>query len=469
MIWDEELRNSLSQNSDITFRPVVINGILTTLVYVAGLVDDSYVQEKIIPRLFHDGSYDTFDAYDQNQFDEAIEALLYGSVLIVPETSRYAYQANGNGGEERQVQEPTSENTIRGPRDGFVESMSTNLALIRKRYPNRHLQVRISKKGARTKTKVALVYVDDIVDPELLQEVRQRMDSMDIDEVLDSGAVEQWIEDSWYSPFPQVQYTEQPARVAASIAEGRIAIVVDGTPAVLLVPVTFSMLFQAMDDYSERWMVGSAIRFIRLVAAIIALMLPALYIALLSFHPGMVPTKLTLSIAAGRADVPFPSLVEAILMEATLEMLREAGLRLPRFIGQTIGIVGGLVIGQAAVEAGIVSPAMVVVVALTAICSFLIPAYNGAIAIRLLRFPLMLLSGTLGLLGLILGLMAITAHLVSLKSFGINYFSPFAPYHIRDWKDTMIRAPLTHLKTRPAVLHTLDPKRINNKKRKKGW
>ncbi|MFE5320019.1 spore germination protein [Paenibacillus sp. NPDC056579] len=469
MIWVEELRKHLSQNSDMTFRPIIVNGSIMTLVYIAGLVEDSYVQEKIIPKLFHDESFDTFEAFDKTQLDEAIEALFYGFILVVSETSSFAYQVNGQGMQGRSIQEPSSENTVRGPRDGFVESISTNLSLIRRRYPSRHLQVRISKKGTRTQTKVALIYIDDIVNPELLQEVQRRLDTMDVDEVLDSGTVEQWIEDSWYSPFPQAQYTEQPARVVAALSEGRMAIVVDGTPIVLLVPVTFSMLFQAMDDYSERWMVGSAIRLIRFIAGFIALMLPSLYIALLSFHPGMVPTGLTLSIAAGRADVPFPSIMEAIMMEATLEMLREAGLRLPRFIGQTIGIVGGLVIGQSAVEAGIVSPAMVVVVALTAICSFLLPAYNAAIAIRLLRFPLMFLSGTLGLLGLILGLMAIAAHLVSLKSFGINYFSPFAPYHIRDWKDTAIRAPLPLLKTRPAVLQTLDGKRANNTKRKKGW
>jgi spore germination protein len=216
-------------------------------------------------------------------------------------------------------------------------------------------------------------------------------------------------------------------------------------------------------------MIGTSIRLIRVVGAFIALILPSLYIALISYHPGMIPTQLALSISATRAEVPFPALIEAVFMEATLEMLREAGLRLPKVMGQTIGIVGGLVIGQSAVEAGIVSPVLVIVVAITAISSFLVPAYNGAIALRLLRFPLMILSGSLGLFGLILGLMAVLAHLVSLKSFGINYFAPITPYRFSDWKDLLVRAPLVYQKNRPEILHPLDQKRMNTQKRKKGW
>ncbi len=183
----------------------------------------------------------------------------------------------------------------------------------------------------------------------------------------------------------------------------------------------------------------------------------------------MIPTQLALTISAARAEVPFPSFLEAVFMEATLEMLREAGLRLPKIMGQTIGIVGGLVIGQSAVEAGIVSPVLVIVVAITAISSFLVPAYNGAIALRLLRFPLMLLAGSLGLFGLILGILAILAHLVSLKSFGINYFSPLVPYRPSDWKDMFVRAPLPYLRDRPEILHPQDKKRMDLHKRKKGW
>ncbi|UQZ80949.1 Spore germination protein A1 [Paenibacillus konkukensis] len=342
MKWEVKLRNRLAQNSDVNFRSMVANNETLVIVYIAGLVDDGYVQEQIIPSLFHEATFNTLPSYRFEQLEEAIEAIFYGNALVITQRNELAYTLPGKGLEKRSIEEPSSENTVRGPRDGFVESIATNLSLIRRRYPDISLQVRISKIGTRTKTQVALVYIDGVVNPDILEEVKQRVDSIQIDEVLDSGTIEQWIEDSWYSPFPQVQYTEQPARAVSALSEGRIAIVVDGTPIVLLVPVTFAMLFQAMDDYSERWMVGTAIRFIRMVAAVIALVLPSLYIALLSYHPGMVPTQLTLSIAATRAEVPFPTIVEALLMETTLEMLREAGLRLPRFIGQTIGIVGAL-------------------------------------------------------------------------------------------------------------------------------
>ncbi|MBY0055119.1 spore germination protein [Brevibacillus agri] len=287
---------------------------------------------------------------------EAIEAVLYGNVAIYSRADQKWYRASGTGMEQRSVQELENESTLRGPRDAFVESLSTNLSLVRRRYPDPELKVDIRQIGRRTKTKVALLYINGIVNPVILDEVKTRLSTMEIDGVLDSGTVEQWIEDSWYTPFPQMQYSENPARVLHMLLEGRIAIMVDGTPFVLIVPVTFSMLFQVPDDYYERWMIGSAIRLVRIFGASIALILPSLYIALISYHPGMIPTQLALTISSARAEVPFPSLMEAFFMEVTLEMLREAGLRLPKIMGQTIGIVGGLVIGQAAVEAGIVSP-----------------------------------------------------------------------------------------------------------------
>lgn len=469
MNWEQELALRFSESDDYEPRQHCFGEECFTICYLPCFVESDYLQDKILDKVSRCLENEKIPFPVVETLEEAVEAILYGNIIIYRHSDQTAYVAIGNGIEQRSIQESENENSLRGPRDGFVEALNTNLSLIRRRYPDPELKVDIQVLGRRTKTKVALLSINGIVNPSVLDEVRTRLSTMDIDEVLDSGTVEQWIEDSWYSPFPQVQYSERPAKVLHTLLEGRIAIIVDGSPIVLIVPVTFSMLFQAPDDYYERWMIGSSIRVIRMVGAVVALVLPSLYIALIAYHPGMIPTQLAISISASRAEVPFPSLLEAIFMEATLEMLREAGLRLPKIMGQTIGIVGGLVIGQAAVEAGIVSPVLVIVVAITAISSFLVPAYNGAIALRLLRFPLMLLSGSLGLFGLILGVMAILAHLVSLKSFSINYFSPIVPYRISDWKDLLIRAPLPYLKKRPEILHPQDQTRLNLRKRKKGW
>ena len=467
MNWDEELAARLGESSDYQRFELSTEEKDYVVFYLDSLVDPGYIQDHLVDKLYK--SEHTLPLATLSTTEEAVESILKGAIVIWSQTDQIVYMATTNGLETRSIQESENESSLRGPRDGFVEMLHTNLSLIRRRFPNPALKINIQVMGRQTKTKVAMLYVEGIVNPTILDEVRTRLSTIDIDQVLDSGIVEQWIEDSWYSPFPQVQHTEIPAKVLHALLEGRIAIMVDGTPCVLIVPVTFSMLFQAPDDYYDRWMIGTSIRIIRVLGAIVALILPSLYIALISYHPGMIPTQLALSISATRSEVPFPSLVEAIAMEATLEMLREAGLRLPKMLSQTIGIVGGLVIGQAAVEAGIVSPVLVIVVSITAISTFLVPAYNASIALRMLRFPLMILSGSLGLFGLILGLLIILAHLVSLKSFGINYFSPIAPYRLSDWKDLIVRAPLPYLKERPEILHPLNKKRMDLHKRKKGW
>lgn len=467
MNWIEHLVATFEDHSDFQHRRFEIGDNLYFVLYLDSLVDHAYIQNHIVEKLNTEKQSSFFQ--EISAAEEAVQAIVEGKIVIWDASKQLLMEALSDSPETRSIQETENESLLRGPRDAFVEALNINLSLIRRRLPNPDLKVNIYTLGRQTKTKVAMLFVEGIVNPNVLDEIRTRLSTMDIDQILDSGVVEQWIEDSWYSPFPQVQYTELPAKVLHALLEGRVALLVDGSPQALIVPVTFSMLFQAPDDYYERWVISTAIRFIRLTAAVVALTLPSLYIALISYHPGLIPTQLAMSITASRSEVPFPALIEAIAMEATLEMLREAGLRLPKMLSQTVGIVGGLVIGQAAVEAGIVSPVLVIVVAITAISSFLVPAYNMSIALRLLRFPLMLLAGSLGLFGLILGMMMILIHLVSLKSFGINYLSPIVPYRPSDWKDLLIRAPLPYLKERPEILHPLNKKRMNLQKRKKGW
>ncbi len=239
--------------------------------------------------------------------------------------------------------------------------------------------------------------------------------------------------------------------------EGRVAILLDGTPFALIVPVTLSMMLQSPEDYYERWIPGTFIRMLRYLAAILALFTPSLYIAFISFHSGLIPTKLAISIIGTRSGVPFPALIEALFMEIAIEILREAGLRLPKPIGPAMGIVGGLIIGEAAVQAGIVSPVLVIVVALTAISSFSIPQYSAGITLRILRFPAMLCAATFGLYGVILFFLLMASHLVKLKSFGMPYLSPAVPYRLSEWKDLMVRMPLMMMKRRPKMMHTKNP------------
>jgi spore germination protein len=262
-----------------------------------------------------------------------------------------------------------------------------------------------------------------------------------------------------FSPFQQAQNTERPDRVISALLEGRIAILLDGTPFALIVPVTFSMLLQSPEDYYERWLPASLLRMLRFLCAFISLMAPSLYISFISFHPGLLPTELAITIIETRQGVPFPSIVEVLILEIAIEILREAGIRLPKPIGPAMGIVGGLIIGEAAVQAGIVSPFLVIVVAVTAISSFAIPMYSAGITLRLLRFAGMMFAAPLGMFGTIIFFLFLCSHMTKLESFGVPYVTPFSPFRISDWKDLYLRAPLSLMNLRPDLMKTKNNKR----------
>lgn len=391
---------------------------------------------------------------------EAIECILSGDTALFVDGSAEVILIDSKGWKTRAIDEPVSEGLVRGPRDGFTESIRDNTVRIRRRIKDPNLRFEGSIVGRRSRTELIIAYIDNIVDPELVKEVKRRIATIDIDEVEESGFIEQWIEDNFLSPFPQVHNTERPDKVSAALFQGRIAILLDGTPMVLILPVTIGLLLHSPEDYYERWIVGSLARLLRYLAAFLAVYSPPFYIALVTFHPGLIPSDLAFSIAATRDGVPFPAFVEAIMMVTTMELLQEAGLRLPKPIGQTVGIVGGLVIGDAAVSAGIVSPVMVIVVALTAIASFAIPAYHLAIAFRMIRFLAMFMAAIFGIYGVVLSLIVIMIHLSNLSSIGYSYLAPLTPQMPRDWKDLILRAPVTFLKNRPDALHPKDETRM---------
>ncbi|MEW6229663.1 MAG: spore germination protein, partial [Bacillota bacterium] len=364
------------------------------------------------------------------------------------------------GFETRTIDEPPAETVIRGPREGFVESIRTNISLIRRRIKSPNLWIEKFTLGHLTRTDVAMVYIKGLATEELVQEVRQRVSRIETDGILESGQVEEFIEDSPFAVFPLVFRTERVDRVVSQILEGKVAIITDGTPFVLVVPMTFPVLLQAPDDYYEKVPIGTFLRFLRFVAFGASVILPATYVAIITFHQELLPTELLLRISAAKEGVPFPVLFEVFMMELLFELLREAGIRLPRAIGPAVTIVGALVLGDAAIRAGLVSPPVVIIVALTAIASFTVPTFSFGIAARLMRFVFIVLGGMFGLFGVQFGVLVLVIFLSSLRSFGQPFLSPMAPMIIRDWKDLYVRMWHWGMRTRPLLTGSREPVRV---------
>jgi spore germination protein len=482
----DNLKKVAGGSADFVFREFVVGkaGIKCGIMYVDGLIDRLVIHDQIMDSAmveatrFEDLSGVTLtkgtlfdylfnrgitvaDMKIMEKFSDAIDMVMSGEVLLIVDGTPKCMIISARGWASRGITEPVTEGVIQGPRDGFTETLRTNTSLLRRRCKDPNMIIKTIKLGRRSKTDVCYVFIKGIVKEGLIDELEERLSKIDIDLIFESGQVDQLIEDDSISPFPQSQLTERPDKVVAAIAEGRAAILVDGTPFAIIIPTTLYQFLQSPEDYYDRWIIGSFIRALRFFATFIAALGPSLYIAIVSFHPGMIPTELALSIAGAREGVPFPAIVEASLMEITIELLREAGARLPKPIGQTVGIVGGLIVGEAAVRAGIVSPILVIVAALTAIATFVIPTYSAAVSFRLVRFPLMVMAAIFGLYGVMLGFIMLNIHLVTLKSFGVNYLSPQTPFQVRDWKDTVLRFPSKYMFFRPSYTEPVDMVRMS--------
>ncbi|MMZ53248.1 Spore germination protein A1 [compost metagenome] len=389
----------------------------------------------------------------------AVELITTGSTLVHVDDMDHIIAVITCGFPSRSVAEPEAEPLVRGPREGFTEKLQDNTALIRKRLRTPELKSEMIKIGQRSHTMVCFMYMRELVEEDVLNTVRQRLQKVDIDILLESAQLEELIEDSVYSPFPQMISTERPDKVVSALTEGRVAIIIDGTPFVLVVPSVFYDFMQASEDFYQRFYFSTAIRLLRTITFLIALLGPSFYIAITTFHQELIPTPLLLTVISARAGVPFPALVEALIMEVSFEVLREAGVRLPRPVGSAVSIVGALVVGQAAVEAGIISQAMVIVVAFTGIASFTIPAFNMSMSTRLLRFPMMLIAAGLGLFGIAIALVALGIHMCSLRTFGVPYMSPIAPMHGRTWGSEIFVLPYPMRKWRQEYIQKKDLKR----------
>lgn len=394
-----------------------------------------------------------------SEFGEAIGAILRGDTVLLVNGYEKAMWIGSKSWPTRSISEPHSENVIRGSREGLSETIVFSLALIRRRLKDPDLRIKSYEIGEHTKTFVNLLYIENLTEESLVKEVDRRLKQIKIDGILESGYIEELIQDQIWTPFPQLQNTERPDSAVAHLLEGQVIILVDGTPHVLIAPAVFSQFYHSPEDYYERFWISTFLRLVRMVSFFLALLLPALYIAFVSFHPEMIPSRLAIAMAAGRSTVPFAAVLEAVVMELTVEVLREASIRLPSLIGPTIGIVGALVVGQAAVSAGLVSPSIVIIVGLTTICSYANPSYSAAISVRLIRFPFMIMASILGLYGIMLLFVLMIGHLVQLRSFGVPYMAPFAPFNWQDAKDTIIRTPWHFMEKRPVTFKPQDRRR----------
>ena len=405
----------------------------------------------------------TADLSEADNMEDVLYFMLAGDTAVFVEGYDKVIIIATRGFPNRGVQSAETEVVVQGPREAFSEVMRFNTALVRRRIRDTALKAKQLKIGQRSQTDIALMYMEDVVRPEVLQEVEKRLESIEIDGISDSGCVEQLIEESWLSPFPQAQLTERPDKAAASILEGRVAIIVDNSPFVMIVPATLNTFFQASEDYYSRWQVMSITRFMRFVGAFMAISLPALYVAIALFHPSMIPILMVNRLAESSQAVPFPAVLEIFLLDAAFELLREAGIRIRNASGGTIGIVGGLIIGQAAVEAGLVSPIVVIIVALTSIATFSVPNVSMVHGFRLVRYGLLISAAVLGFLGLWLGLIIVFIHLASLKSYGFPYLMPFATADLNGYhelKDSIFRFPLFSMKKRPFFARPEQSKRM---------
>lgn len=452
------------------------------MLYIDGLADGDMIQQHVIHPLqlryrmgmeediwtaFFYSEIDMADLQREPSFDAMILAVMRGDTALLLDGYAEAIVISSKKLPVRSIDESETEAVMRGPRDSFNESLRTGTALIRRRIKDPKCKVVQHQFGERSRTDYAMVYMEDLVPDGLVEQIEEQLAHYRTDAVYDSGMLAHYMNRKWYSPFPLIQSTERPDKAAASVLEGRVAVIVDNSPEVLLLPATFNTYFQASDDYYNQWSVATFARILRYIASILAIGLPGFYIAITCFQVEMLPTKLLLAIAQARSNVTFPIVLEVLLMELEFELLREAGIRLPGPLGNTIGIVGGLIVGQAAVEAGLVSTIVVIIVALTALASFAIPNESFASAYRLLKFFLILLSAVWGLYGFILGMVIIGIHLSGLTSYGIPYMTPAVsmPDGRRESrKDFILRLPIYLMRKRPVF--TRESERIRMRRRK---
>lgn len=469
------LKDMFQNSSDIIFRPFSIGTkqeVDALILAVDGLYDKITINDNVLKPLMklkisdadiknkiniENGTLSVSSMHQENSMDQAIAHLMKGDPLLFVDGYTTVFIIHANSWAARNIEQPTTETSVRGPKESFSETLRTNTAMLRRKIHHPKLQIQNMTLGRLSRSSIALAYIDDIVSPGILEELKKRLNKLDIDAILDAGYIEELIADSPLSVFPTVAYSERPDKVAARLLEGRVAIFVEGSPFTLIVPHILMESFHNVDDYYSRPYYSSLMRLLRLAAFLMATLLPAVFVAAQDYHKEMFPTDLLISVASAREGVPFPLFFEVFGMTLAFEALKESGIRMPSSLGQAVAIVGGLVLGQAAVDAGIVGNATIIIIAMTAITTFLSPSLNDTTGI--LRLLYLIAGAIFGMYGIMLMISFLLLHVASLRSFGIPYMAPYFPITWSGWKDLFIRAPLWRLDQRPEFMQ------INNKVR----
>lgn len=450
------LQDSFNNTEDFIIDTLSIDQGKAKVLYLETLNDQKKIEEFIFRPTEEHNSYDALSAALESlshdttsNLQQIISYLLEGKSIVLLSGKNKAYAFHTAYQIQRSPEEPDNEKTVRGSHLGFIEDLNTNISMLRKRIKNTDLKVEYITLGSSSKKKTAIIYMNNLANEETLKQIRERLHSISIDTIFAPGYIEEFIEETPLSPFPQNLYTERPDRVEAHLMEGRIAIMSDNSTDAIILPVTFFAFFQSPDDYNNRFYAGSVFRLFRLFSFIGTLLLPPIYIALVAFHFEIIPYEMVTLVKSSISGIPFSPFFEAMLMAITVELIREAGIRLPSPIGETIGIVGGLIIGDAVVNAGVVSNMMVIVIAMTAIMSFTVTSYEMSNTVRMLNLPIMIAAALFGFAGIILAVLFIIIHMCKLESFGTPYLSPLTPLRMQELKDAIVRFPIWSLKHRP--------------------
>ncbi|MFD3157003.1 spore germination protein [Haloimpatiens sp. FM7330] len=493
VIFVKDANNTLQYNIDNITKLIVNNSELvvkkffigketcieSAIIYIDGLVNKNIIDRDVLnPLMLHvkenliniDKKEDYIckkyitisSSYVEKDINKALDSLKRGKTLVLLENCSNFIILDTSGGEYRNISDHLNESSVRGPRDGFVENLSTNISLLQRRLKQQNLVTEKLVLGRRSETDIALMYIDDIVDKNLLEKIKNKINSIDIDSINTTGIMEQCIEQHTLSIFPQFFATERSDIVQANLLEGRIAILIEGTCFVITVPAVFVEFFQTVEDYYHRTIVSSAARILRYIAAFIVITLPSVYLTLIKFNSELIPITFMQSIIQSRQGIALTPFMSMISMNLIVEFLREGGLRLPGKIGQTLSVVGGIIIGDAAIQAKIISSVTLLIIGITTVATFLIPNYEMSLSIRLLNYPMLILSNWLGMLGVGVTWFFIIAYLCSLDSFGVPYFSLYK----NDMKDTFIRSPIWTMNKRPEVIPNNNSTRQTNFKLK---